>query len=118
MDNSEQRDDLLSLGEIVSGAGKVRKALLERAWRKKSQKISDAGGYATLSKYEKSLIKMPEYAKVAAAQAGINAQVVENAPAIPATTAQLGEKLKQYLPMIIGIVVIGAIIYFIVKKKL
>ena len=116
MDNVEQHDDL-AFTEILGGAAKVRKALLERAWRKKSQAISDAGGYATLSKYEKSLIKMPEYAKVAAAAAGVNANVVENSGAIPATNAQLMDKVKNYLPMIIGVVVIGVIIYMIVKKK-
>ena len=118
MDNcTNEQHDNLGAGEILSGAGKIRTALLERAWRKKSQAISDAGGYATLSRYEKSLIKMPTYAKEAAKAAGINSNVLENSEAIPATTSQLMAKVKNNLPLILGIVIVGFIIYYFVKKK-
>ena len=98
--------------------------------RAEAQKISDAGGYLTLTPYQKSLINMPEYI-----QAQVNAQAVKsgsgmaadlhrvaqeiaekvkNAKSITASQGKAGMSVMTYLPFII----IGAVvIFFIIRKK-
>lgn len=114
----------------VKSSGIV-KSVRDKAKAKKAQKISDAGGYFTLSGYQKSLIDVPEYAKAQAAATGnivsndpnqplINAagQVdISQAPALPATDAQLKVTLKKFMPYILGVLVLVGIFIFIKKRK-
>lgn len=133
MDNS---DNILG-GAIAAGASAVvggirskqsqkkaaREALRKEEGRAKAQAISDAGGYLTLHPELKMLIPVPDYiikqAQDIAAKTGKAASVedLKNAPAIPATSGQLIEKIKNYLPWIIGSIALGIGIYFIIKKR-
>jgi hypothetical protein len=88
-----------------------------------AQKISDAGGYLTLTPEQKALIPVPEYIKAQAAQisaktGGIaSTEDLQAAQPLPATSGQLVAKLKTYLPYILGAIALGLVIYFIVRKK-
>jgi LPXTG-motif cell wall-anchored protein len=106
---NERHDDLIA--DEITGAltqlGNVRKSVLIRAKTKKAQKISDAGGYATLTPYQKTLIPVPEY---------ISGKTVPASGDLPAGE-QTGVDIKRFLPYIIGVVLLGIIIYMIAKKK-
>jgi len=123
---------------VASGAKKlwykikkpVPKGDPDKAARAEAQKISDAGGYLTLTPFQKSLINMPDYI-----QAQVNAEAVKsgsgmaadlhrvaqeiaekvkNAKSITASQGKDGMTVMTYLPfIIIGVV----IIYFVIRKK-
>lgn len=104
------------VGEVVTaieGVGGLAKSIRDKAKAKKAQKISDAGGYFTLTPYQKSLIDIPDYALKQANEQGLNNDQLKDAPPVSITTGQL----KNYLPYILGAVGLGLVIYFIVKKK-
>ena len=92
---------------IASGVKNLATSVRNKAKAKKAQKISDAGGYFTLTPFQKSLINEPDYAKTT-----IGAKSDEPIEAI----ANQGFEIKKYIPYIIGVVVI-IIIYFVVKSK-
>lgn len=134
-----QSSDNVDIGQITETAGKAISAvsglasgIRNKAKAKKAQKISDAGGYFTLSGFQKSLIPVPDYAKVQAAASGnvaagagtgqpvINdsGQVdVAQVEAIPASEAQVKSKLKEYLPYILGVIVLVVVVFIVMKKK-
>jgi len=118
MDNLDH--DNLSVTDVIGVAASLRESIIVKAKRKKAQKISDAGGYSTLSAYQKSLIPIPAYAQtqaqtIAAATGQAASTVTEqlkNAPAIDAS----GSQVKKYLPYFGGALVIGLLIYLISKN--
>jgi hypothetical protein len=107
-----RKDDLVDVAGIVNTAENIRHSILVKAKTKKAQKISDAGGYLTLSPYQKTLIPIPEYVKAA----NIPADVAQKSEPIPATEAQVAAKAKNYLPYILGLIGIGIVVYLISKK--
>ena len=132
MDLQHDNIDIAKIGEaagqvLKAGSG-LAKGIRDKAKAKKAQKISDAGGYFQLTAYQKSLIPVPDYARVQAQATGnivngspeqpvINdaGQVdIAQAPALPATDEQVGMKLKQYLPFIL---IGGALIFFLILRK-
>ena len=129
MDNTHDNLDIgkvLNIGEAAKSLWyKVKKPVPkspEDIARAEAQKISDAGGYLTLTPEQKALIPVPEYIKAQAQsisqQYGGAATVDDlvNAKPIPATAGQLVEKLKAYLPhILIGTVVIWMLFKFVKK---
>ena len=113
--------DSLDVTGLIKTVGDIRTSVLHKAWAKKAKKISDAGGYNTLSKFEKSLIPMPEYAKAqaqtVAAATGQAAATVEQEIKEAAPSDISGSQVKKYLPYIIGAVVVGLIVWLLFKKK-
>jgi hypothetical protein len=128
-DNLTASDVLGSKGAALDTAGTAAKKLLgnirNKAKAKKAQKISDAGGYATLSAFQKSLIPVPAYinqqAQTVAASSKTPAAAVidkmKTSEPIPVSDAQKANLFKQYLPYLIVVIVIGALLYFFVIKK-
>jgi hypothetical protein len=117
MDNLDH--DNLSAGDVLGTVLSIRETVIVKAKRKKAQKISDAGGYVTLTAYQKSLIPMPDYAKtqaqtVAAATGQAAAAVQQQLKDAPALDPQTGQ-LKKYAPYIIGAVVLFAVVYYVSK---
>lgn len=129
MDNTHDNLDLgkiLNVGEAAKSLWyKVKKPVpksTEDKARAEAQKISDAGGYLTLTPEQKALIPVPEYIKAQAQsisqQYGGAATVddLTTAKPIPATAGQLAEKLKAYLPhILIGAVVVWLLVKFVKK---
>lgn len=124
MDLTAKQDNAIGAGTVITaGAGLVGAAakpfvglaasIRNKAKAKKAQKISDAGGYLTLTAFQKSLIGVPSYIQTA----GIPAEVAQEAEPIPATEGQVAAKFKTYLPYIIGAVVLIVIVFIIVKRK-
>jgi hypothetical protein len=107
-----------SASALKNVAAKVR----NKAKAKKAAKIAAAGGYLTLTPFQKSLIPVPAYVgeqvKGISAATGQPATVdaVKNLPPIPATPGQMGAKLKTYLPWIIGAVLLAAVAYYFYSK--
>lgn len=113
-------NDNLDVAGVVKTASDIRHSLLVNAKRKKAQKISDQGGYNTLTAYQKSLIPVPEYAKTQAqtiaaatgqAAATVEQELKEAAPSDISTG-----QVKKYLPYIVGILAIGLIVWSLSKK--
>lgn len=98
--------------KVVQGVGDIRHSILVKAKTKKAQKISDAGGYLTLSAYQKSLIPVPAYVTAA----NIPAETAKAAEPIPATDAQVMAKAKSNLPLILAVAG-GLILVVILIKK-
>jgi hypothetical protein len=96
-------------GAIDAGASGVKGVFVgirNRAKARKAQKISDDGGYATLTPFQKSLIPVPAYAlnnKTTTAQDAIDAPPVV--------------QMNRYIPYVLGVAVVGILVYFIVKRK-
>jgi hypothetical protein len=111
-DNVTVADTGVPMGGLVdaaaTGVKDLAAAIRNKAKAKKAQKISDAGGYFTLTPFQKSLIDVPAYA----VSAGTTAQDAKDSPAMDIS----GGQLKKYLPYIIGVVIL-VIIFFIVKRK-
>ena len=111
----ERHDDLLigatlgvpQLDNVANSLKDLRSSVIVKAKRKKAQKISDAGGYASLTPYQKSLISVPDYIS------GGHTPASGDVPG----DEQTGLDIKRFLPYIIGIVLVGIIIYFISKRK-
>lgn len=124
MDNTMQHDNL-NLGKVFSGAKNIWYAVKKpvpkktdpvEAERAAAQKISDAGGYLTLTPEQKALIPVPGYINTQAAN-GANITDLQAAPPIPATSGQIIQKIKNYLPWILGAVGLGLVVYFTSKKR-
>jgi len=131
--SSSDNIDVAAIGQAAAGVIKagsgLAKGIRDKAKAKKAQKISDSGGYFQLTAYQKSLIPVPDYARVQAQATGnvvngspdqpvINdsGQVdIAKAPALPATDEQLGMKLKAYLPFIL--IGAGLILFLILRKR-
>lgn len=98
-------------GAIDKGASAAKSVVVNirnRAKAKKAQKISDAGGYNTLTPFQKSLIPVPSYALNSKTP---TAEEAKNAEPSAVTTGAA----TPYLPYIIGVVILAAVIYFIKK---
>jgi len=113
MDNCRQ-DNLSVISEIDQvGAGvkNIAASIRNRAKARKAQKISDGGGYLTLTPFQKSLIDVPDYIlnQTAGQGAGATEDDIKNLPAVT--------DWKAKLPLIIGAVVVIGLVYFIVKRK-
>jgi hypothetical protein len=117
MDNFNHDNAEGLAGTAVSLVTGLRESIITKAKRKKAQKISDAGGYFTLSAYQKSLIEIPEYAKKQMATQGTEPAKIQATDALPIQAGQVGSSIKVYLPYIIGAVVLGVVIYFVAKKS-
>jgi len=109
-DNLTLADTGVPLGaaadKTASGVKDLFKGVRDRAKAKKAQSISDAGGYNTLSPYQKSLIPVPSYAlnsKTPTAQEALDAEPVV--------------QMNKYIPYALGAVAVGVLIFFIVKRK-
>ena len=120
----ENCDNVVGVGSVVAaGAGVVgavakpfaglAASIRNKAKAKKAQKISDAGGYMTLTAFQKSLIPIPSY--ITTAQ--IPAEVAQTAEPVEITAGQAGTTLKKFLPWILGAIVLGLVAYFIIKKR-
>jgi hypothetical protein len=110
MDNLPN-DNLLSDVDVVAGGVKnVLASIRNKAKARKAQKISDAGGYLSLTPFQKSLIDIPDYILNQTAGSGATNEDIKNLP------ADTSEQLKQFLPYIIGAIVIGILLYVILKK--
>ncbi len=99
--------------KVVQGVGSVAKSIRDRAKAKKAQKISDAGGYLTLTPYQKSLIPVPAYITAA----NIPVEVAQKTEPIPPTTGQLAAGAKNNLLLVVAVIAaVGLAGYFIIKK--
>lgn len=92
--------------EAASAIKNTATSIRNRAKAKKAQKISDAGGYGTLTPFQRSLIPVPAYW-------GTDTSAKENLMIDEETTSSV----KKYVPYIIGALFIGILIFFIVKRK-
>lgn len=120
MDNLHNESDNFGLGAIL-GIG----AIAKKAWYKvkkpvpkkatstqAAQKISDSGGYLTLTPEQKSLIPVPSYILMQEKN-----KALQNANPLPMTSGQMVEKVKNYLPYIIGSIVLIIIVVLLIKRK-
>lgn len=111
-DNVTVADTGVPMGGLIdsaaTGVKDLAAAIRNKAKAKKAQKISDAGGYFTLTPFQKSLIDVPAYA----VSAGTSAQDAKDSEATGVTAGQL----SRYVPYIIGVVIL-VVIFFIVKSK-
>jgi hypothetical protein len=104
-------------GAIIDEAANLlknsAKNIRDRAKAKKAQAISDAGGYMTLTPYQKSLIDIPPYILNQTQGTTATAEDIKNMPAVN----DFGQMIKNNLPVILGFIAVIAVIYFVVKKK-
>jgi hypothetical protein len=127
----ERQDQFLGaaiagIAGAVKGGKKLWYAVKKPVPKKKIEEaktVSAAGGYMTLPPEQKAKIGVPGYIgnmiqKISSATGkAATTEDIVTAPPIPATNAQLAEKLKNYLPHIGIAIVIGIVIYFIAKRK-
>jgi len=109
-------DNLSVFGEIDAvGAGvkNIAASIRNRAKAKKAQGISDAGGYMTLTPFQKSLIGVPDYILNQTQGTSATAEDIKNMPAVN----DFGQMIKNNLPVILGFIAVIVVIYFVVKKK-
>jgi len=108
MDNCPH-DNLIAeeVDGVLSGVKNVAASIRNKAKAKKAQKISDAGGYLTLTPFQKSLIDVPDY--ILNQGIGANDKDIKNLPAVM--------DWQSKLPLIIGAVLVIGLVYFIVKRK-
>ena len=109
MDNCGRQDNLIveAAGEVLKAGGSLATSIRNKAKAKKAQKISDAGGYLTLTPFQKSLIDVPDY--ILNQGIGANDKDIKNLPAVM--------DWQSKLPLIIGAVLVIGLVYFIVKRK-
>jgi hypothetical protein len=132
-------------GKVAQSAPGVMKNIRDKAKQKEAQKISDAGNYFTLRPYLKSLIAIPDYVKTMVANQGItqqavldleaqgvgesNTSIISQLKTLSGTTSAGGQTIdaagnttagtffQKYGMYIIGVIILGIIIFFIVKRK-
>lgn len=109
-------DNLSVVSEVdatAAGIKNIAKSIRDRAKAKKAQKISDNGGYMTLTPYQKSLIDIPDYILNQTQGTSATADDIKNMPA----KNDLGQLIKDNLTTIIIIIVVGVLVYVLIKKK-
>jgi hypothetical protein len=108
MDNSQDNLSVVSeVDAIGAGLKNIAKGIRDKAKAKKAQKISDSGGYLTLTPYQKSLIDVPDY--ILNQGIGATDAEIKNLPAVT--------DWSQKLPLIIGAVIVLVLLYIVVRKK-
>ena len=109
-------DNLSVVGEVdttLAGIKNIAASIRNKAKAKKAQKISDAGGYMTLTPFQKSLIDVPDYILNQTTGTGATADDIKNMPAVN----DFGQMIKNNLPAILGFIAVIVVIYFFVKRK-
>ena len=94
-----------AIDSVASGIKDIAANIRNRAKAKKAQAISDAGGYNTLTPFQKSLIPVPPYA--------LN---TETPTAADAVAAEPVGGIRAMLPWLLGAAVVGFIIFMIVRR--
>jgi len=108
MDNSQNNLIAEEIDGVLAGGKNILSSIRNRAKAKKAQKISDAGGYLTLTPFQKSLIDVPDYILNQTTGSGANANDIKNLPAVT--------DWQSKLPLIIGTVVFLVVVYIVVNK--
>jgi len=110
MDNLSVVQEVDAVG---AGIKNVAASIRNRAKARKAQKISDGGGYMSLTPFQKSLIDVPDYILNQTQGTSATAEDIKNMPAVN----NIGAMIKNNLPAILGFIAVIAVIYFVVKKK-
>jgi hypothetical protein len=98
-----------AIDSIASSGKNLAANIRNRAKAKKAQKISDAGGYNTLTPFQKSLIPVPAYALNKTTPTAQDAKEAEP------TAVQTGAMTK-FLPYIAGVIILALAFYFFRNK--
>jgi hypothetical protein len=106
--------DVVLVGtNAIVGVQNLTSTIRNKAKAKKAQGISNAGGYLSLTPFQKSLIPVPAYVSGQGGATGLTPNEYQTLPAAPIT----GGQVTKYIPYLLGAVVIGIAVYFIIKKK-
>ena len=136
-----------TIDTVASTVKNIAGGIRNKAKAKEAQRISDAGNYFTLRPFLKSLIPIPQYVLNQVSGQGITEEAViqlpeqgtgANASSIIAALKALsgtpqgagiplknvnaagtdgGVDIKKYIPYIIGVLLLGILVYIIIKRK-
>ena len=133
MDLRDERHDDLAIGATVglpeidavaSGLKNAGKKIVSKAKLRKAQRQLDSGGVESLTPVQKDMLGIsrdptPEerLRGVTYVNNGVPSYAVGGAPPLTDGTSVDDSGIKRFIPYIIGVVLLGIIIYLIVKKK-
>lgn len=112
-----------ALPKIVTGVKSVAANVRNKAKAKKAQKIADAGGYNTLSAFQKSLIADPNLvnstlsASEQSLAVDIDKAVSELEKKEAGETSVTESKLKKIIIIVVSVVAVILVAWFFLKKK-
>jgi hypothetical protein len=109
-------DNFSVVGEVdvvAAGIKNIAASIRNKAKARKAKKISDRGGYMTLSPFQKSLIDVPDYILAQTQGTTATAKDIQDMPAVN----DFGQMIKNNLTAILGFIAVIVIVYFLVKRK-
>jgi len=98
---------------VAAGIKNIAASIRNKAKARKAKKISDAGGYMTLTPFQKSLIDVPDYILAQTAGTSATAADIQSMPAVN----NLGQIIKNNMPTILVVVGVIVVAYFLFKRK-